>query len=282
MSTLNGSFKMYDNLAMQFPKYNNLTMQLQKYNNIAPSFNPLSDALTSSLNQISSAIKNAVRPVAFDNLYASVQIPKELFSQSFKLYEKLSLPSRELSAVISSINKQNLAASIESLNSVNEISKKLYTQLSVPMVYSFSPAAHSVRDQMIDRMTGAFTPSFTSFSQDVCGLSPDDFEVVQADDDYVELSESMSRIIGNITDKLGVLRYISENKAQIKDFLYKFVLIPLLLTAVQVGFNVHANQQQSHALETYHQEKMQKLEKIYEEERQQTQYLKEIAENRRD
>ena len=272
MTTLNGSFKMY----------NNLTMQLQKYNNIAPSFNSLSDSMTSSLNQISSAIKNSVRPVAFDSLYASVQMPEGLFSQSLELYEIPSFPSRELSTVFSSINQQNLAASIESLNYVNEISKKLYAQLSVPIVYSFSPAVHSIRDQMIDRMTGAFTPSFTSFSQDVCGLSPDDFKVIQADDDYVELSESMSKIIVNITDKLGILRYISDNKAQIKDFFYKVVLIPLLVAAVQIGFSVHADQQQSQTLEKYHQEKMQKLEKIYEEERQQTQYLKEIAENSRD
>ena len=135
---------------------------------------------------------------------------------------------------------------------------------------------------MIDRMTGAFTPSFTSFSQDICGLSPDDFEVVQADDDYVELSESMSRIISNITEKFGVLRYISDNKAQIKDFFYKFVLIPLLATAVQLGFNAYADHQQSHTLEKYHQEEMRELKKIHEEEHQQTRYLKEIAENSRD
>lgn len=147
------------------------------------------------------------------------------------------------------------------------IAKNLAAQLTIPPVYSVSPLAYDLKTSMVDQETDEVTVQFKDFAKKISELHPEDFAYTEINDDEVEISAAMSKII-DASFPESVKDFRSQEKSRIATVFFRMILIPLLAFSIPLGYQIYSDHQSAIASD-----------KHLAEEQKQTEYLHEISES---
>lgn len=229
----------------------------------SPAIVATANALTSAKLVATSSVLNTSRIMAATNA----------FSNSSAMHAAMSLSgSTFLSKALSGCTSvsQNMFES-------TALAQKLANQLTFPPVYSVSSTAAEISSRIINPVSGVFTPEFLNLAAEIRELPLDTFEYSFDGTDNVNISNQLEEKLSTIVD-VSSAESNSHRKAISKEFFYS-VILPIILALLQLGYSMHSDNQSARQLEQHHQEEMSIQRQLLNEEQQQTEYLRRIAES---
>lgn len=265
------------------------------------SFDKMNQSLERSLRIAESFSKKTLPMSNFHSAFCAVNSPAIAATTNTLISAKLVATSRALnpSRVIAATNVFSnssavhaarclssstfLSKAMSSCTSVSRnmlettaLTQKLAKRLSLPPVYSASSIVAEISSRIINPVSGVFTPEFSNLAAEIREMPLDTFEYSFDDAGNAiiakQLEEKLSTIIEvNSTESNSHRKIIS------KEFFYNVVL-PIVLTLLQLSYSMHSGNQLTRQLEQHHQEEMSIHRQLLNEEHQQTEYLRRIAE----
>lgn len=232
-----------------------------------------------------------------DSMYAPLQSLQSAFTANLQVqqFSKITSIASQLqnNCINPYIEELKSCSSILSLGAINpdfwnaksafnatSIAQDLAAQLTIPPIYSISSSVSKIRDSIIDSISGNFTPVALQLAEEFRKIPISSFDFSSDDTGTIQLSEPLEDKLSDIIDTESSLPSL-QRKTMSKEFFYNVVL-PIVLALLQLGYNVYSGNQLINILEKHDQEDITIQRQILDEERQQTEYLRKIAESSED